>query len=71
MLITEYLRQWNGCFSSPSADVVGNILDNFSLPLQLLGHVLQILFVVSVGVVQKLVTGRQKELHCIVHMVQH
>lgn len=55
------MHQWKGgCFNSPCADVVEGIFNDFSLPLQLLRHVLQILFVVSVGVVQELVAGQQE-----------
>lgn len=50
-------KEWKNWFRLPCADIVGHLFNGFSLLLQLLRHVLQILFVVPVCIIQKLVAG--------------
>lgn len=49
--------------SLPCADIARHLLDGLSFLLQLLRHVLQVLFVVPVCIIQKLVAGHKEHVH--------
>lgn len=49
----------------PRADTAGYFLDGLALFLQLLCHVLQILFVIPVGILQKLIAAHREDPKCV------